>query len=147
MTVIASVKAALVGESGVLAALMPAGVKVFYSAPGDIKRDIVYAGRVSGPVDLKGFAGSARVKRSENLNLLLHVRVWTPGQKTTETVEARAAAISDVIALYIAANWTIGDLANLVKATVDAVDLDSWTDDDGAGAVLTMTVGLMSYLA
>jgi hypothetical protein len=147
VTVVASAKAALVGESGVLAVLMPAGVKVSYSPPRDIKRDIVYAGRVAGPVALKAMAAGARVKRSENLNLLLHVRVWTPGQKTTETVEARAAAISDVIALYLAANWTIGDLANLKSATVDAVDLDSWTDDDGAGAVLTMTVGLMSYLA
>lgn len=146
MTVVASAKAALLGENGVLAPLL-SGVKVSYSPPRDLLREAVWGGRVAGPVALKGFAGSVRVKRSEELSLQLHVRVWTPGQKTAETVEARAAAIGDVIALYLAANWTIGDLANLKSATVSALDLDSWTDDDGAGAVLTMTVDLMSYLS
>lgn len=145
MSVVASAKAALVGEGGVLAPLL-SGVTVSYSPPRDLLRECVYGGQVSGPVELKAMAGGGRVKRSETLTLLLFVRVWKPGGKTTETVEARAAAIGDVIALYIAANWTLGDVADLKKAEVSALDLDGWVDDDGAGSVLTMTVGLMSYL-
>lgn len=145
MSVVASAKARLVGASGVLAPLLP-NVQVVYSAPGDIKRDLVYGGGVTGPVELAAMAGGARVKRQEDLILQLHIRTWRPGQKTTETAEARAAEIADVIALYIAANWTLGDVADLKKAFVSNLDLDGWSDDDGSGAVLTMTVGLMSYL-
>jgi hypothetical protein len=144
VTVVASAKAALLGASSVLEPLLP-GVTVSYSPPRDLLRECVYGGQVSGPVELKAMAAGGRVKRSEELALRLYVRVWKPGGQTTETVEARAAEIGDVIALYIAANWTLG-LPELKSAAVTALDLDSWTDDDGAGAVLTMTVGLMSYL-
>lgn len=145
MTVVASAKARLVGTSGVLAALLP-GVDVTYSPPRDIKRDLVYGGQVAGPVELAAMAGGTRVKRQEDLTFPLYVRVWKPGAKTAETAEARAAEIGDVIALYIAADWTLGGLADLKKASVSALDLDGWTDDDGAGSVLTLTIGLMSYL-
>lgn len=145
MTVVASAKAKLVGETGVLAALLP-GVTISYSPPRDLMREAVYGGKVIGPVDLAAMAGGGRVKRREDLILQLYVRVWHPGEPSTEAAEVRAAAIGDVIALYIAANWTLGDLADLKKAAVSALELDGWVDDEGAGAVLTMTVGLMSYL-
>lgn len=145
MSVVASAKARLVGASGVLAALLP-GVTVTYSMDRDMPREMVYGGGVAGPVELAAMAGGVRVKRQEDLILQLHIRVWKPGAKTSEAVEARAAAIADVIALYIAANWTLGDLADLKKAFVSNLDMDGWADDDGAGCVLTMTVGLMSYL-
>ncbi len=147
MTVVASAKAKLVGASGVLAPLLPTGIKVSYAPPRDIKRSLVWGGQVTGPVSLKAMAGGGRVKRSEELTLPLYVRVWTPGQASTEAPEASAAAIGDVIALYIAANWTLGDLEGLKKAEVSSLNLDGWVDDDGAGAVLTMTVALMSYLS
>lgn len=147
MSVVASAKALLLGESGVLAAQLP-GVKVSYSDPSrDEPREAVYGGSVAGPVRLAAFAGAGgRVRRTEELTLQLHVRVYIPGKKTCEASDARAVAIGDVICNYIAANWTLGDLPDLKKATVDAVDLDGWLDDTGAGSTLTISVGLLSYL-
>lgn len=147
MSVAAAVKAFLVGkETGALISLLP-GVQVSYTAPGDLKRTVLYAGSVTGPVALAAMAGGGRVKRTEELTLLLHVRVYQPGQKTTEATDARAVEIGDVIADYLAGNWTLDGLAGLKKATVDAVDLgEGWLDDDGAGSTLTLAVGLMSYL-
>lgn len=146
MSVAASAKAKLVGANGVLAALLP-GVIVGYSMPAkNIPRELVYAGSVTGPVELKAMAGGGRVKRSEDLTLLLHIRVCKPGE-TAETVEARAVEIGDVIATYIAGNTTLAGVADLKLARVTAVELDApWTDDDGAGSTLTLAVGLMSYL-
>lgn len=146
MSVAASAKAKLVGTSNVLAALLP-GVIVKYSAPvKDIPRELVYGGEVTGPVELAAMAGGARVKRSEELILQLHVRVYKLGKETTEASDARAVAIGDVIANYIAANWTLGDVPDLKKAVVSGVDLSGWTDDAGAGSVLTLAVSLSSYL-
>jgi len=140
----AAAKAALVGESGVLAPLMPAGVKVHYSLPRDIPRELVYGGAMVGPVELKAMAAGGRVKRSEDIALNLHVRVYLPNG-TTEAAEARAAAICDVITDYIAANWTLG-IDGLKSARVVAVDMgEPWTDDDGVGSAPTIAVSLMTY--
>lgn len=145
MSVAAAAKAALLGTSGVLAPLLT-GVTVAYSAPRDIPREVVYGGQVVGPVALAAMAGGVRVKRSEDLTLQLHVRVYQPGATTTETTDARAVAIGDVIATYIAGNTTLGGVTDLKLAQVSGVDLDGWVDDDGAGSTLTLAVGLMSYL-
>jgi hypothetical protein len=146
VSVVASVKAALLGATdGILAPLLTP-VTVAYSLPRDIPRELVYGGNVVGPVTLAAMAGGARVKRQEDLILQLHVRVWQPGQETTEETDARAVEIGDVIALYIAANTTLGGVSDLKLAQVSGVDLDGWTDDDGAGSTLTLAVGLMSYL-
>lgn len=145
MSVAVSAKVKLVGTSNVLAALL-SGVTVAYSEPTrDLPRELVYGGDVTGPVTLAAFAGGSRIKRTEALTLLLHVRVYRPGA-TRETTDARAAAIGDVIGAYIAANWTLGGLSELLKATVDAIELTGWTDDDGAGSLLNISVGLQSYL-
>lgn len=144
MSVAATAKAYLVGRSGVLADLLP-GVIVGYSPKRDSPREEVYAADVKGPVELVAFAGGDRVRRSEDLSFPLVVRVYKPGQETSETAEARADEIGDVIADYIAANWTLGGLTDLKKATVAAVELSGWTDDDGAGGVLILTVELTSY--
>lgn len=144
MSVAATAKASLVGSSGVLAALLP-GVVVGYSPSKNQPREEVYAGDVAGPVALVAFAGGQRVRRSEELTFPLVVRVYKPGQETSETAEARADEIGDVIGDYIAANWTLGDLAELKKTAITSVNLSGWTDDDGAGAVLTLTVELTSY--
>lgn len=147
MSVLASAKAYLLGGSSPLAALLP-GVTVAYSDPSrDEPRESVYGGSVVGPVALAAFASAGgRMRRTEELTLRLVVRVYEPGHKTTEATDARAVEIADVITGYIATNWTLGDLAELKKATVDAVDLDGWLDDAGAGSVLTISIGLMSYL-
>jgi len=140
----AAAKAALVGESSVLAPLMPAGVKVHYSLPRDIMRSFVYGGAMVGPVELKAMAAGGRVKRSEDIALNLHVRVYLPNG-TTEDAEARAAAICDVITDYIAANWTLG-IDGLKAARVISVDMgEPWTDDDGVGSSPTVVVSFMTY--
>lgn len=146
MSVVASVKAYLVGASGVLAPLMPEDVIVEYSEPTrDLPRELVHAGTVVGPVELKAFSGGVRVKRSEDLTLMLHVRVYRPGQ-TRETTDARAVVIGDVITTYIAANPTLGGLAELKLAQVTGVELGGFTDDEGNCSTLDISVGLMSYL-
>jgi hypothetical protein len=145
MSVAASVKAYLVGESGVLVDLLRP-VKVAYSLPRDIPRELVYGGTVIGTTALAAFAAGGRVKRSEELTLLLHVRVHKPGAATAETAEARALEIAQPISDYLAANWTLGDLPELKSATLAGVELDSWVDDDGAGSTLDLGIALMSYL-
>lgn len=142
MSVVSAAKKRLVGTGNVLAALLP-GVNVVYSAPGDIKRELVYAGDAAGPVELQAMAGGARVKVSENPAFPLVVRTWKPGKRTTETAETRADEIGDVILDYIAANWTLG-VSGLMKATVTGYEMAGWTDDDGSGAQLTLTVELTS---
>lgn len=145
MSVLVTAKSYLLGATGVLAPLLP-GVLVSYGAPhGDPPRELVHGGTVVGPVSLAAMAGGGSVKRTEELTLLIHVRVYRPGAGR-EVVEARAVEIGDVITEYIAGNWTLGGLASLKKATVDGVELDGWSDDDGSGATLDIAVGLMSYL-
>lgn len=146
MSALVSAKQRLVGSAGVLAPLLT-GVTVAYSMPvKDIPRELVYGGSVVGPVELSAFAGGSRVKRKEELTLLIHVRVYKPN-KTAEEIEARLVEIADVITLYIAANWTLGDLAELKLAKVAGYELgEPWTDDDGSGSTLTIAVELTSYL-
>lgn len=146
MSVAASAKAYLVGAQGVLVALLDP-VKVGYSMPKEIPREMVYGGTVIGTTTLAAFAGGGRMKRTEELTCLIHVRIWTPGRgKSAETTEARALEIGTTISNYIAANPTLGGLAELKSATVAGVELDSWADDDGAGTTLDLGIALMSYL-
>lgn len=147
MSVAQSAKAYLLGESGgVLAPLLP-GVIVGYSASPNVPMEEVHGGRVAGPVALAAFAPSGgRVRRTEELTLLIHVRVRKKGQRTAETAEARAVEISDVITQYIALNPKLGDLAELLKATVSNVAYDNFADDDGWTATGDISVDLMSYL-
>lgn len=145
MSVAASAKAYLVGSAGVLVGLLDP-VKVAYSLPRDIPREVVYGGTVIGTTILAAFSGGVRMKRTEDLTCLLHVRVYKPGAQTAETSEARALEIGTAISTYIAENPTFGGLAELKSATVAGVELDSWIDDDGAGCTLDLGIALMSYL-
>lgn len=148
-TVAASAKARLVGANNVLSGLPGlAGVEVAYTMPRNVPRELIYGGKVSGQVELAAMRGSTgRVKRQENLNLTLHIRVHDKGQPTTETVEARVAEIAIVVENWIAANSTLGDLPNLKLATVESVEIDSGIEDDSATAELTLTIGLVSFLS
>lgn len=151
MSVAAAAKAYLVGENSVLRPLLnpsPSGGQVIvgYSASRDNPREEVYGGTVVGPVEPAAFAGGGRVRRAENLTLMLHIRVYKPGEKTTEASDARAIAIGTVIDQYLATkdNWTLGGL--VLRAGVAGVELNGWTDDDGAGSTYDLAIGLMSHL-
>lgn len=145
MSVVASVRAYLLGTDGVLGDQVPAGVTVHYSEPRDINRELVYGGTVVGSVELVAFAGGGRMKRVEELTLMIHVRVFKPGQ-TREATDARAVEVADAITTYIAANPTLGDLAELRKAYVSGIELGGFTEDEANCTTLDIAVGLMSYL-
>lgn len=146
-TVAAAVRAALVGTSGVLEGLAGlSGVKVAYSMPRDIPRELVCGGTVTGSVSLAAMRGSARIKREENLSLAIHIRVHQPGEATTEFSDARAVEISTPIEEYIAGNSTLGGVTDLKLAAVEGIDLDGFIDDDGATSLLTLRIGLKAFL-
>lgn len=148
-TVGQAAKAALVGSSNVLTGLTGmTDVTVAYDMPRDIKREVVYGGKVGGPVSLSAMrgGGSNRVRREEDLTLMLMVRAYKPGQADSAATEARAVALYTIIAEYIAANPTLGDVTDLKLARVDAYELNSWLDDDGCGAEITMQIGLKTFL-
>lgn len=146
-TVAAAVKAKLVGSDGVLAGLSGMDqVKVSYSMPRDLPREVIYSGKVSGSVELAAMRAGGRLRRTENLELNLHIRVHDKGHPTTETVEARAIEISAIVEDWIAANPTLGDVPNLKVAKVQGIELDSGVEDDSATAELTLTIGLLSFL-
>jgi hypothetical protein len=146
----AAARAALLGEAGQLQALPGlADVKVAYSLPREIPRELVYGGQVIGPVGLAAMKGGAagRIKREENLSLQIHVRVHTPGQTTTEAADARAVEIGAAVEEYIAGNPTLDNVPGLLLAAVEAIELDpGGVDDEGATAELTLQIALKSYL-
>lgn len=146
-TVAAAAKARLVGTSNVLSGLSGLEtVTVAYDMPRDPPREIIYGGKIEGPVQPAAMRGGTRIKREENLTLQLYVRVYQLGQKTTESAETRAVALSNLVEDYIAANHTLGDLPNLLLAQVVGVDLDGFLEDDGATAQVTLAVALKSFL-
>lgn len=145
----AAAKAKLVGENNVLSGLSGmTGVEVAYDMPRSVPREVVFGGDVGGPVELESFGrdGSDEVGRSERLSLQLFVQVYQLGQATSEAVTTRATAISAIVETYIALNGTLGGLANLLAATVEAIAISSWLEDDGATARVTLTIGLESHL-
>jgi hypothetical protein len=147
-TIAAAAKAALLGRNGVLAGLSGLeGVAVGYDMLRDAPREMVFGGDAEGSVQLSAFKGGGRLKREENLSLVVEIRVHDKGQETTEDTDVRAIEISTVIEEYIAANPKLGDLPNLLKATVDGVKLSSWLDDDGATSSVVLTIGLHSFLS
>lgn len=150
-TIAAAAKARLVGTSNVLSGLSGmTGVIVAYNMPRDVPEEVIYGGKISGPVELAAMKGGSggRVKRKEDLTLRLHIRVCKKGEATTEDAETRAAALSTIVEDYIAENYTLGDLANLKLARVESVDMDSWlTDDGGSYSEITLSIALMSFLS
>lgn len=150
-TVGVAAKTALVGTGNVLTGLAgigDAGVTVAYSMPKDVKREVVYGGKVGGPVTLSAMrgGGSNRIRREEDLTLMLMVRVYKPGQSDGEATETRAVALYTLIAEYIAANSTLGGVTDLKLARVDSYDMESWPDDDGWSAEIAMQIGLKTFL-
>lgn len=148
-SIAAAAKARLVGESGVLAGLSGmTGVTVTYTLPlNSIPREVVFAGKIGGQMELAAMKAGGRIKRAEELNMQLFVRVYEPGHRTTEVTDARAIAISTLIENYLAATPRLGGTpAGLKGCYVRATDLDGWVDDEGAGSVRQLTIGFMSFL-
>lgn len=145
-TVAAAVKAKLLGTNNILAALLP-GVIVAYDMTRDVPREIVHGGApVTGPVTLSAQRAGTRIKREENLNTQIHIRVYEPGNQTTEATDARAATISAIVENYIAANPTLGDLTNVKLVAVEGLTLTGWLNDDGATSELSLALAIKSYL-
>lgn len=145
----AAVKAHLLGANSALRGLPGIdGVIVAYDLPRDTPRELVVGvGDIEGPVQLAAMKGdNGRVRRTEELSMRIDVRVYLPGQKDREVGDARAVEISKVIEEYIAANPTLGSLPALKKITVDNVNLRGGIDDDGETSVVTLNIGLMSFL-
>lgn len=131
-----------------LLAALPAldGVQVAYSWPGrSVERECIYAGRVTGPVQLAAMGGT-RVSRQEDLVLNLHIVVDKVGQEDLEASDVRACALGAIVEELVAGNPTLG-VSGLKVASIVGVDLDGGTDDETAEAVLTYQVGLKSHLS
>jgi hypothetical protein len=147
-SVAAAAKAKLVGTGNVLSGLT--GLELFtvaYTPPTrDIPRLLIYGGKVSGPVQLAAMMGGTRIKRTEELNLTLHIRVFEPGHATSEATDIVAAAASTVIENYIAANPTLGGVASLQIAKVESYELEGWSVDEGSCSVVDLGINLLSYL-
>ncbi len=144
----AAAKARLVGASNVLQGLTGMeNVKVYYDPQRNVPREAIYAGDVGGSLQMVAMRGaSGRVKYLGDLSLTLQVRVHQKGT-TTETTDARAEAIADLVIDYIAANPTLGGLTGLKKASVDSIQLSGWFEDESATSTVTLQIGLMPFLS
>lgn len=125
------------------------GVRVDYSYVGkhdDGTREYVYGGGTAdAQVDAAAMKGSGRLKRTEDTDWSLTVKVFKPGEQTAEAAETRAAAIGTVIENYLAANPTLS-VTGLILARIRGWSLTSTGDDDGTYAALTYSIAFESYL-
>lgn len=119
------------------------GVQVAYSPPREIERECIFAGKVSGPVELAAMRGGARLMRTERLTLRLYVEVAAPGDDVA-AAEARAVELGAVVEELVAGNPTLNDLADLKLAQVAGVELDSGVDDESAYARLVYEIEFVS---
>lgn len=142
----AAAKAALIAKIGTLAGL--GDFQVAYSYPGrTTDRDLVYGGRITGPIALSTMRGSGRLKRIEDPVLNLHIEVARPGEHTTAVTEARACAIGAGIENYLATNPALEDaVSGLLLVAPQGFDMESFTDDEFSYTVLTYQILLKSHL-
>jgi hypothetical protein len=142
----AAAKAALIAKVGTLTGL--GDLQVSYSYPGrTTDRDLVYGGRITGPIALSTMRGSGRLKRIEDPVLNLHIEVARPGEGTSEVTEARACEIGTAIENYLAANPTLQDaVTGLLLVTPQGFDMESSIDDESSYTVLTYRILLKSHL-
>lgn len=149
-TVIAAVKAALVGANSVIrAAALPAlaGVKISYDVPRDLPLEYICAGRAGGPLERAAMKAGTRVKRQEDLSVQLIYRVNMKNQQDTEATDARVTAMAAAVDEWLAANRALGGSVDGVKAAwAGAHELDGFVDDDGATSIMTQTIGITSFL-
>lgn len=139
-------KAALLMAIGALTGL--GDLQVAYSYPGrTTDRDLVYGGRITGPIALSTMRGSTRIKRIEDAVLNLHIEVARPGEDTSAVTEIRACAIGASIENYLAENPTLaGAVTGLLLAAPQGFDMESFVDDESSYTVLTYQILLKSHL-
>lgn len=142
----AAAKAALIAKIGALTGL--GDFQVSYSYPGrTTDRDLVYGGRITGPISLSAMRGSGRLKRIEDPVLNLHIEVARPGEDTSAVTEARACAIGAGIENYLATNPTLEDaVTGLLLVTPQGFDMESAVVDESSITVLTYQILLKSHL-
>lgn len=142
----AAAKAALITAIGALTGL--GDLQVSYSYPGrTTDRDLVYGGRITGPIALSTMRGSGRLKRIEDSVLQLHIEVARPGEDTSAVTEARACEIGEAIEEYLAANPALEDaVTGLLLAAPQGFDLESAIADESSITVLTYRILLKSHL-
>jgi hypothetical protein len=142
----AAAKAALIDAIGALTGL--GDLQVSYSYPGrTTDRDLVYGGRITGPIALSTMRGSGRIKRIEDPVLQLHIEVARPGEDTAAVTEARACAIGTAIENYLAASPTLEDaVTGLLLVAPTGFDMESAIDDESSITVLTYQILLKSHL-
>jgi hypothetical protein len=104
-------------------------------------------GRAQGPMMASAMAGGGRYARDEELEFSAQLGVRQPGQETVETVEARTVELGTLFEEWLAGNWTLGaDIPGLLKVQINAFELESGVDDDGASATLTYTLLANSHI-
>lgn len=117
-------------------------VKVTYAYRGhEHERELVHGGRVFGPQDYPVSSGIGEFPRDEDLTIKLYVVVDIPGGDQEE-VEERAVAIGTLIETWIATTAELPgfDPGEITSVGINAIDLDSDADDDGALASLDYDV-------
>jgi len=147
-TVAAATKRTLIG---LLAADpgRPADTQVEYGFPGrTLERAVIYAGKISGDVQLASMAGpTGRVSRREDLMLDLHIAATTPGESDTAVVEDQVCEAAEFVAHFVAGNPTLdGSVDGLKLIRVAGIELDSDVEDESAVAVLTLKLAIMSHI-
>lgn len=103
--------------------------------------------RAGGPMQAAAHAGGARFTRQENPSFQLVLEARTPGEETTEAVEALVLGYGARVEEFLAGNWRLGgDVPGLLKCVITDFDLESGTDDDGTTATLTYTLQAESHV-
>jgi hypothetical protein len=147
---IVAARVALIAALDALVALDGVPVTYSYAAKNaDLgNREYIYGGGKSeAAVAQAAMKGSARVKRIEEPDWTLHVRVAKPGETTTQAGDTRAMAIGAEIENYLAASPTLGGaVTGLINARITGWTLTSWTDEKQSNSELDYSLAFESYL-
>lgn len=129
------------GLSGVTVSYVLSGIK--------LPREIVYGGKVTGPVTAAAMRpAGGRLGREEIPLINVHVRVLKPGVLDS-SAEERAAALGTVIADMVAADPTLaGAVPGLLLLAVENEEYETGPGEDGSAvAVGTLTLSAHSFLS
>ena len=139
-----AVKKELIRRLGLESGL--SGVQVVYLLDArDIRRECVYGGKITGPVEQAAMRPvAARSLREEHALINVHVRVLTPGGLDS-TAEERAAALAGVVFNVVAADPTLaGAVPGLLDLAVVAEEYECGPADD-TSAIAIATLQLLAH--
>lgn len=103
--------------------------------------------RAAGPVAAAAMAGGTRFTRQESPAFSLAIEALTPGEETTEAVEALLLGHGQKVEEYLAGNWQLGqDIGGLLKVVITDYELEAAVDDDGATGTLAYTLQAESHV-